>query len=147
MLTGRVADRNGPWLAEQLRAAGVDIAEVIVVGDRASDLRDCLIFLAGSGVDVIITSGGLGPTADDLTAQIVAEFQGRPPTLDVELETRIATIIERLSTGRGWRLDPDATAVAVRKQALVPIGANVLSPIGTAPAWSCRSPTAGPARR
>ncbi|MEO9138511.1 MAG: competence/damage-inducible protein A [Jatrophihabitans sp.] len=133
VLTGRVADRNGPWLAEQLRVSGVDVSEVIVVGDRASDLRDCLTFLAGSGVDVIITSGGLGPTADDLTAQIVAEFQGRPPELDLDLEARIATIIERLSAGRGWRLDPQATAAAVRKQALVPLGANVLAPVGTAP--------------
>ncbi len=78
VLTGRVTDRNGPWLAEQLRIAGVDVAQVIVVGDRPDDLRGALAFLAGSGVDLILTSGGLGPTADDLTAEVVAEFQGRP---------------------------------------------------------------------
>ena len=77
VLTGRVSDRNGPWLAEQLRVLGVDVAHVVVVGDRPADLRDALRFLARSGVDLIITSGGLGPTADDLTAEVVAAAQGR----------------------------------------------------------------------
>jgi nicotinamide-nucleotide amidase len=133
VLTGRVSDRNGPWLAEQLRLAGVDIAQVVVVGDRPDDLFESLRYLAGTGVDLLITSGGLGPTADDLTADVVARFQGRSPVLDVELEQRIAAIIARLSVGRGWRTDPAATAAATRKQAMVPIGARVLAPIGTAP--------------
>lgn len=133
VLTGRVTDRNGPWLAEQLRLAGVDVANVIVVGDRPQDLRDCLGFLAGTGVDLILTSGGLGPTADDLTAEIVADFQGRPAALDPELERHIAGIVERLSAGRGWRTDSAAAAAATRKQALVPAGASVLAPVGTAP--------------
>jgi nicotinamide-nucleotide amidase len=133
VLTGRIADRNGPWLAEQLRVAGVDIAQLLVVGDRPNDLRDALGYLAGSGVDLIITSGGLGPTADDLTAEVVAHFQGREPELDAALERQIADIIARLSAGRGWRTDPAATAAATRKQALVPHGARVLAPVGTAP--------------
>jgi nicotinamide-nucleotide amidase len=133
VLTGRVADRNGPWLAEQLRVAGVDVAQVIVVGDRPGDLRDALRFLAGNGVDLIVTSGGLGPTADDLTAEVVAEVQGRPMRLDPALEAHIGGIVERLSAGRGWRLHRDATAAAVGKQALVPEGADVLAPVGTAP--------------
>ncbi|HEX3336459.1 MAG TPA: competence/damage-inducible protein A [Jatrophihabitans sp.] len=133
VLTGRVTDRNGPWLAEQLRLFGVDITHIVVVGDRPDDLRDSLRFLADTGADLIITSGGLGPTADDLTAEVVAEFQGRPPQLDTELEQQIAAIIARLSAGRGWRVDPEATAAATRKQALVPAGARVLAPIGTAP--------------
>jgi nicotinamide-nucleotide amidase len=133
VLTGRVSDRNGPWLAEQLRLAGVDVGQVIVVGDRPDDLQAALAFLAGSGTDLIITSGGLGPTADDLTAEVVASVQGRPAQLDAELEQRIAAIIERLSAGRGWRLDPAATAAGTRKQAMVPVGADVLEPVGTAP--------------
>jgi nicotinamide-nucleotide amidase len=133
VLTGRVSDRNGPWLAEQLRVFGVDVAQVVVVGDRRDDLRSALAFLAGSGVDLILTTGGLGPTADDLTAEIVAEFQGRPMALDSELEEHIAAIVARLSAGRGWRTDPEATAAATRKQAFVPDGASVLRPVGTAP--------------
>jgi nicotinamide-nucleotide amidase len=131
VLTGRVVDRNGPWLAERLRVDGVDVAYVLVVGDRPDDLRAALRFAGDS--DLIVTSGGLGPTADDLTAEIVADVQGRPLRLDVALERRIAAIVDRLSAGRGWRLDPEATAAANRKEALVPVGATVLEPVGTAP--------------
>lgn len=133
VLTGRVPDRNGPWLAEQLRVAGVDVAHVVVVGDRRDDLLQALGFLAATGVDLIITSGGLGPTADDLTAEVVADFQGRPLELDPALEQRIGDIIARLTAGRGWRLDPAATAAGTRKQAMVPADADVLEPVGTAP--------------
>jgi competence/damage-inducible protein CinA-like protein len=133
VLTGRVTDRNGPWLAEQLRLLGVDVGHVVVVGDRPEDLSGALRFLAGSGVALIITSGGLGPTADDLTAEVVGAFQGRPSSLDPALERRIAGIVERLMTRRGWRSDPEATAAGVRKQALVPAGATVIDPVGTAP--------------
>ena len=133
VLTGRVADRNGPWLAEQLRAAGIDVAQVIVVGDRRTDLRDALHFFVESGAELIITSGGLGPTADDLTAEVVADFQGHPMHFDAELEAHIAGIVERISRNRGWRMDPAATAAATRKQAMVPEGATPLPPVGTAP--------------
>ncbi|MDT4917787.1 MAG: nicotinamide-nucleotide amidase, partial [Pseudonocardiales bacterium] len=59
VLTGRVSDRNGPWLAEQLREIGVDIAHVVVVGDRPTDLRHTLEFLTHLGLDLVLTSGGL----------------------------------------------------------------------------------------
>jgi nicotinamide-nucleotide amidase len=133
VLTGRVTDRNGPWLAERLRELGVDIAQVVIVGDRPEDLRAALSFLAGTGVQLVITSGGLGPTADDLTAEVVATFQGRPSSVDPALEERIGGIVGRLMALRGWRADPEATAAGVRKQAMVPAGATVLAPVGTAP--------------
>ncbi|MEX5721609.1 competence/damage-inducible protein A [Geodermatophilus maliterrae] len=133
VLTGRVADRNGPWLAEELRRAGVDVGTVLVVGDRPEDVRGALGYLAGSGVELVITSGGLGPTADDLTAAVVGEVQGRPLDVDPELEQRVAAVVERLMSRRGWRADPEATAAGVRKQAMVPAGATVLEPVGTAP--------------
>ena len=133
VLTGRVADRNGPWLAEKLRELGVDIGHVVVVGDRPDDLWGALDFLAGTGVALIVTSGGLGPTADDLTEQIVGDWQGRPSAVDPALERRIAAIVDGLMARRGWRADPEATAAGVRKQALVPGGATVLEPVGTAP--------------
>ena len=133
VLTGRVADRNGPWLAEQLRRLGVDVGHVVVVGDRLDDLRAALDFLAGTGVALVITSGGLGPTADDLTAEVVGDWQGRPSSVDPALEQRIAAVVERLAARRGWRVDPDAAAAGVRKQARVPEGATVLEPVGTAP--------------
>ena len=133
VLTGRVPDRNGPWLAEQLRLLGIDVGHVVVVGDRPDDLRSALAFLAGTGVSLVITTGRLGPTADDLTAEVVGGFQGRPSALDPALEQRVAAIVERLMARRGLRADPEATAAGVRKQALVPEGATVLEPVGTAP--------------
>ncbi|WP_299959521.1 competence/damage-inducible protein A [uncultured Modestobacter sp.] len=133
VLTGRVADRNGPWLAEALRSMGVDVGSVVVVGDRPDDLRAALAFLAGSGVDLLITTGGLGPTADDLTAEVVGGFQGRPSQLDPALERRIADVVERLTAMRGWDTPPEAAAAGIAKQAMVPAGATVLEPVGTAP--------------
>lgn len=133
VLTGRVADRNGPWLAEQLRLLGVDVGHVVVVGDRPEDLRGALAFLAGTGVALVVTSGGLGPTADDLTAQVVGDFQGRPSVVDAELEQRIAVSVDRFMARRNRWADPEATAAGVRKQARVPGGATVLEPVGTAP--------------
>src|SRR4051794_5175711 len=133
VLTGRVADRNGPWLAEKLRELGVDIGHVVVVGDRPDDLWSALDFLAGTGAALIITSGGLGPTADDLTEQVVGDWQGRPSAVDPAREGRIAGIVDKLRARRGGRAAPEAPAAGVRKQALVPEGATVIEPVGTAP--------------
>ncbi len=132
VLTGRVTDRNGPWLAERLLELGVDLQQISIVGDRPEDMLGALRALAGSGVDLIITSGGLGPTEDDLTTSVVASFQGREIFLDVELEARIAKILEGL-VARWPGLNMDAIREGNRKQALVPVGAAVLEPVGTAP--------------
>jgi nicotinamide-nucleotide amidase len=132
VLTGRVLDRNGPWLADRLRELGVDIAHSVVVGDRPQDVRDALGWFADAGVDLIITSGGLGPTEDDLTAAVVAEFQGRAMALDQALEDRIWDILKGLRA-RWPDLEESAIRRSNRKQALVPEGATVLEPVGTAP--------------
>jgi nicotinamide-nucleotide amidase len=132
VLSGIIADRNGPWLSQRLRERGLQLAHTTVVADRRDDLRAALDFLAAQGVELIITSGGLGPTADDLTAEIVAEFAGRPLALDEALEGRIWAILERLR-GRWRNLDEAAIRAGNRKQALVPRGATVLEPVGTAP--------------
>ena len=132
VLTGRVTDRNGPWLAERLRELGVDIAHIAVVGDRPQDIDGALRFFRDEGMDLVVTSGGLGPTADDLTASVVGDFQGRPSELDEALEQRIWGILEPLLS-RWPDLDPEALRASNRKQALVPAGATVLEPVGTAP--------------
>ncbi|MGU3501596.1 competence/damage-inducible protein A [Mycobacterium sp. C31M] len=132
VLTGRVRDLNGPWLADQLLELGVELAHITQCGDRPADLRAQLQFLAGQGVDLIITSGGLGPTADDLTVATVAEFCDRELVLDADLEQRIAGILRRLTAGRQG-VDFEAVMAANRKQAMVPVGAQILDPVGTAP--------------
>jgi nicotinamide-nucleotide amidase len=132
VLTGRVSDRNGPWLSDRLRELGVDLAYISIVGDRPQDMRAALEFMAAQGLDLVLTSGGLGPTADDLTAEVVGAFQGREMALDEQLEQRIAEIVRPLM--KRWpNLDVAAIELATRKQATIPAGATVLEPIGTAP--------------
>src|SRR5208282_1890728 len=132
VLTGRVSDRNGPWLAERLRELGVDIAYTAIVGDRPQDMSEALAFLASQDLDLILTSGGLGPTADDLTAEVVARFQGREMVLDDALAERITEIVKPFMS-RWGNLDLEAIRTSTLKQATIPVGATVLGPVGTAP--------------
>jgi nicotinamide-nucleotide amidase len=132
VLTGIISDRNGPWLSEQLLDLGVDAAMIEIVGDRPDDLLTALEQMAATGVSVIVTSGGLGPTADDLTAEIVGSFCSREMVLDDALEARIAEIIKP-ALQRWPDADRDALRAANRKQAIIPEGATVLAPRGTAP--------------
>ncbi len=132
VLTGIIRDRNGPWLSERLREVGVDLAHVLIVGDRPEDMLSALRFMATEGLDLVVTSGGLGPTADDMTAEVVARFSGREMVLDPELEKRIWAILEPL-LARWPGLDPAALRESNRKQAIVPRGATILEPVGTAP--------------
>jgi nicotinamide-nucleotide amidase len=132
VLSGIISDRNGPWLSERLREIGLDPAVIQIVGDRADDLRAALQWMAEQGFALVVTSGGLGPTADDLTAEVVGQFAGREMVLDAQLEERIAGILESI-TARWPGLDPAAIRASNRKQAVIPKGATVLNPVGTAP--------------
>jgi nicotinamide-nucleotide amidase len=130
LVTGVIADANGSWLAHELTARGFEVALMLVVGDRPDDLADALRYCAAAGCVLVVTSGGLGPTADDLTGEVVAAFAGVELQFDEALRERIAAIVARFP-----RIDqnPDARDAGVRKQAWVPRGAVVLEPIGTAP--------------
>jgi len=132
VLTGRVRDRNGPWLSDRLFELGVELAHITICGDRLQDIEAQLRFIAEQGVDLIVTSGGLGPTADDMTVEMVARFTGRALVLDQELEDKIAAILKPLMA-RFSHWDFDAVRAANRKQALIPEGAYVIDPVGTAP--------------
>src|SRR3954447_25332107 len=131
VLSGYVTDRNGPWMSEQLAGLGVEVVEITVVGDRPEDLEAALRHMRDQGLDLIFTSGGLGPTADDLTAEVVGRFAGRDLVLDEEMGQKIADIISRYA--RRLRFDPEAVREANRKQAMVPEGAVAIDPAGTAP--------------
>ena len=132
VLSGIISDRNGPWLSERLRERGVDLAQITIVGDRPEDMRAALEAQRALGVDLIITSGGLGPTADDLTAEVVGAFAGREMVLDAALEEEIWQILQGFR--RRWaNLSEEAVRAGNRKQAVIPAGSTVLSPVGTAP--------------
>jgi nicotinamide-nucleotide amidase len=131
MINGQVTDRNGPWVAQRLGELGMAVTHLLCVGDRPADLRSALDFLHAHGTALVVTSGGLGPTADDLTAEVVAGFAGVELELDTDMEATIAAILAgfpRLSS-----FDPAALLAANRKQAMVPRGATPLRPVGTAP--------------
>jgi nicotinamide-nucleotide amidase len=132
VLTGRVQDRNGPWIADRLLELGVDLAHITICGDRPADIEAQLRFMVEQGVDLIITSGGLGPTADDMTVEVVARFCGRELVLDAETENKIAAILKSFMA-RFNGVDFDAVRAANRKQAMIPAGSEVLDPVGTAP--------------
>jgi nicotinamide-nucleotide amidase len=140
LVTGVIADANGPWLAHELTALGFEVAQLLVVGDRPDDLAAALRHCADAGCVLVVTSGGLGPTADDLTGEVVARFAGLELEFDEALRERIAEIVARFP-----RIDhdPGARDAGVRKQAFVPRGAVVLEPVGTAPGLVV-SPDGGP---
>jgi nicotinamide-nucleotide amidase len=131
LLTGVISDRNGPFVARELGRLGFEVAHVAIVGDRPEDLAAALRFAADAGVALIVTSGGLGPTADDLTGEVVAEFAGVPLELDEPMRAHIAEILAAWAARTGF--DGPALEAANRKQAMVPRGAIALTPVGTAP--------------
>src|SRR3954453_18367550 len=131
VLTARIEDKNGPWLSEALRELGFDLVHITICRDRQSDIRAQLDFMHAEGVDLICTTGGLGPTADDMTATVVGEFCDREMFMDEELLVRIQEIIRGFARRANW--DPEAVMEGSKKQATVPRGAAVLGPAGTAP--------------
>jgi nicotinamide-nucleotide amidase len=129
LLLGLVADRNTVFLARTLDRLGVDLQRVLVVGDSEDEIVDGLRALRGH--DLIVTSGGLGPTHDDRTVAAVAAASGRPVALDPVLRDKIAAIMDAFARRRA--IPPADYRDGVDKQALVPDGAQVIDPIGTAP--------------
>lgn len=118
------AETNSLLLASRLVPLGIDIARKYVVGDRESDLRECLS-LALAHSDLVLFSGGLGPTNDDLTRETVAGFLHRPLREDPDL---VQGLRERY---RRFRIPVKANSL---RQAMVPEGAKILpNPRGTAP--------------
>lgn len=131
VLTGRINDRNGPWLTEQLRLRGFEVRHITICRDREEDILTQLEFMRREGMDLVCTTGGLGPTADDMTTALVARFCGREMFLDEPLLERIRAIVRPYAERFGWDLSAlDEGAV---KQAHVPRESAVLGPAGTAP--------------
>ena len=131
VITGTIQDKNGPWISKELAGRGVEVSHILIVGDRPRDLEQALRFLGSEEMDVIVTSGGLGPTADDLTAEVVGTFAGREMVLDEGMEDKIAKILAGFA--RRLKFDAEALREANRKQAVVPEGSTLIDPAGTAP--------------
>ncbi|HZD42335.1 MAG TPA: CinA family nicotinamide mononucleotide deamidase-related protein [Terriglobales bacterium] len=131
LLLGQIVDTNSPWMAERLTALGVNLFFKSVVGDNPARMRE-VIGRALERADVVITSGGLGPTQDDLTREVVAEVTGRKLVFDEELLAQVEYHFRR----RGRTMTPNN-----RRQAFIPEGAiAVKNPNGTAPCFIVEDP-------
>jgi nicotinamide-nucleotide amidase len=128
LLLGEIVDTNANRLAKALREIGLDLYYKTTVGDNEARITEVLN-LALDRSDVIITSGGIGPTVDDVTRQAVANATGRKLIYSLELEAQIAARFR--SFGRKM-------AENNKRQAYIPEGALPLSnPAGTAPCFLC----------
>jgi nicotinamide-nucleotide amidase len=129
LVRGDREDRNGPFLAAEVLRLGLEPGQITIVGDAPDDLERVL--RQGFEADLCAVSGGLGPTHDDRTVELVARVAGRELLVDPDLEREIETV-SRMIAERLGRPYTDFTT-GVRKQATLPAGAVSLGLAGTAP--------------
>lgn len=126
LTTGRVVDTNSAYIADKLYGLGLEVVAVLKVGDR----RERLLWALGHGMelgDLVIGTGGLGPTTDDLTTEIVAEFFGR----GLKMDEAVAEGLRKRFASRGVEMTQNNL-----KQAVFPEGARIVpNPMGTAPGF------------
>jgi nicotinamide-nucleotide amidase len=129
VLTGMIADTNAAYLADQMGGLGFEVVRHTTVGDDRARLEDAFRKL-GEGADVVLCTGGLGPTVDDLTTEVASLVLG----VELRLDEASLAHMEGL-----WKVRGRAMPENNRKQAMIPASAEVLSnPIGTAPGFTVR---------
>jgi len=131
LVRGERNDRNGPFLAAEALRLGLDPERITIVGDRPEDLERALA--EGFDADLCVVSGGLGPTHDDRTVEMVAQVAGRPLIVDPALERQIESVSRMFAERMGRPYTEFATGVT--KQATLPEGALSLGLAGTAPGF------------
>jgi nicotinamide-nucleotide amidase len=124
LLSGRVAEANGKYLAERVALSGLEMKFMLLAGDDEREIITAFNFLQQTS-ETIIVSGGLGPTPDDLTIEVFAKYTG----LELEFAPEIMEKIDLR-----FKLRDLATPASNKKQALIPKGAKIIpNPLGTAP--------------
>ena len=124
LLSGKTVDSNSAWLADRLARRGVETIRHVTVGDSAGAIAEAILD-AADRAEVVLISGGLGPTADDLTRQGLAQALG----VGLELNARCLAELEQWFRRRGRQMVP-----ANKVQAMFPAGTEVLANRnGTAP--------------
>ncbi|HET6313297.1 MAG TPA: CinA family nicotinamide mononucleotide deamidase-related protein [Chloroflexia bacterium] len=126
LLLGSITDTNASYLAQRLALLGIDCFYISQVGDNPARLQEILARAWGRS-DLTVTTGGLGPTVDDLTREAIAEMLGETLYTDKELAEHVRQFFAR----RGSPM-PEAN---LKQAALIPSGAPIDNPIGTAPGW------------
>jgi len=131
LLLGQIVDTNSSYIARRLAENGIPLVYTMAVGDDLQRMEDA-IRSAISRSSIVITTGGIGPTEDDLTREAVAHVTGRPLTFQPHLMEQIEALFEK----RGFRM-----AENNRKQAYIPKGATAVeNPKGTAPGFIVEGP-------
>ena len=129
LIRGGRRDANGPFLAEELTRLGLEPGRITIVGDDPAALEPAI--REGLEADLLVLSGGLGPTHDDRTVELLARAAGLELTVEEELADEIEGISRRIAEqlGRPYAEFEEG----VRKQATVPAGGRVIGIAGTAP--------------
>ena len=126
LLLGQIVDTNSAHIAQQLTTIGLDMHFKSTVGDNLERIKSTLHNALGRS-DIIITTGGIGPTLDDLTREAVAEVLGKPLVFHQALFDQLSDFFIR----QGRTVSPNN-----RKQAYIPEGAiPIENPVGTAPGF------------
>jgi molybdenum cofactor synthesis domain-containing protein len=132
LLTGRVLDANTQWLARRLRALGARLGRAVAVDDDVGAIAREVRRALEDGARLIITTGGLGPTRDDLTLAGIAEAVGLPQVLSAQARPLVEARYRALAEA-GAVSEPSLTA-SREKMAMLPEGARPLpNPVGAAP--------------
>lgn len=127
LMSGDIVDSNSVMIAQKLEVSGFVIQRKVVVGDDAALLQQEIASMSAAA-DVLIVNGGLGPTIDDLTAEVLAQVVRQP----LEENTQAMAHLESWCAGRGFTLDQPN-----RKQAQLPRGVTIVpNPVGSAVGFS-----------
>lgn len=126
ILLGEITDTNAQWIAARLPALGIDLYFKAVVGDNLERLTETIAH-ARRRSDLVICTGGLGPTEDDLTREAIAAVMGETPTVDPRLEANLRAFFER----RGYPM-PERN---IKQCWVIPSCRPIPNPRGTAPGW------------
>ncbi|HXD71988.1 MAG TPA: competence/damage-inducible protein A [Gaiellales bacterium] len=135
LLRGVISDANAPHLARALERLGFSLTRTVIVGDDLDDIRAGLRTVL-EAADLVVTSGGLGPTHDDRTVEAIAAEAGVPLVLDEDVLGRITRWTNGVAERYGF--EPGRFDAGNRKQAHIPEGSDVLGIAGTAPALVVR---------
>ncbi len=124
LISGQTVDSNIAYLSRKLAEHGIETDAHFTVGDNLRDIADAISLAAGRA-EVVIVTGGLGPTVDDMTRQALADAMG----VELVTDTRSLDRIEKFFARRGWKMSD-----VNRVQAMVPAGAKAIdNDMGTAP--------------
>ena len=126
ILLGEIVDTNSSWIAQRLPALGIDLNHTSVVGDNLGRVTETL-GRAWERADLVVTTGGLGPTEDDLTRESIARLLGEEPYVEPELEERLRAFFAR----RNYPM-PESN---IKQAWLIPSARVIDNPRGTAPGW------------